>query len=680
MSYETELIDYINRLDRSIRLMRNNPLLLGGVSASGGGAGGPSGGFIGLLPQTRIAYDTTEAADDTTPASGTTLLHNLNHIRYDIDMIEEIIAGAGDLMYEDDAPFDSDTYGRNNGNWVIVSGSGTSEGHIIQDDGVPFIAEPALNFTGDIEVSDDPGVATIVNVSATNHLFIDQLGGTDDTYGILIGSGDGINTEFTVSQGSYVTGTLAIYLNGQLLTQGLVEDWHEDDPATGKFHFSTAPEAGDEITAVYGYLGIGVGSSSTVLTPGIFLMSCHDSADEIAYLLVSEDGKDWSNLHKDPILTPVSGNQRDPAIIKIGNTFWIAHTNSTNTYFTILSSSDLKQWNIICNVDMTNIANLYYVWGPQWFIDEDGSTHIFVCCSTNGLTTNFQIYEVHPTNDTMTTWSSPVLITITGENNIIDPYMVLKDGTYYLWYKEEDTDYIQYASSATLLGTYTNIETGDWAGFGTPRESPCLIQLDSDTWRIYVNEHSGFDSIAVYYSDSTDDWITWSTPIAITSSWIIGAPTVIKLTDVNSLAKITGTFISGNRKRGTRINRSTNQSIPNSTGTPISFTTVERDELDVYDAGDPTKIIVKHSGWYSISGHVKCADTSGGKRVVDIRINGTDYIISSSLEATVGLPGPDVQDAIFYFLDTGDYIELIIWQNQGGAINVTAAQLSVVEI
>lgn len=442
-------------------------------------------------------------------------------------------------------------------------------------------------------------------------------------------------------------------------------------------------ESGTVVTHVLtagGLLNIVPGDGSTTLTPGIFLMSCHNSADEIAYLLVSEDGKDWSLLQKDPIFIPVTGNQRDPAIIKIGSMFWIAHTNFTNTFFTVLSSSDLKQWSSVHDVDMTDIANLHYVWAPQWFIDADGSVHVFVCCSTNGLTSNFQIYEVHPTNGAMTLWSSPVLITITGENNIIDPFMILKGGTYYLWYKEEDTDYIQYASSATLLGTYTNVKTGNWASWGTPRESPSLIQLNSITWRIYINEHSGFNSVAVYWSDSIDDWTTWSAPVAVTSSWIVAASTVIGIIDINSLSKIAGTFISGSRKRGGRVARITNQSISNTIGTSISFDIEERDELYMFDIGNPTKLTVKHSGWFNISGHLKCADVSGGKRVADIRINGNNYIISNSVEATIGLPGPDIQNAISYFLNAGDYIELILWQNQGGAVNVTAAQLSVVEI
>ena len=81
---------------------------------------------------------------------------------------------------------------------------------------------------------------------------IDQSGGTGDTFGTLAGDRDGANVEFTVSAGEYVSGSLSVYLNGQLQTQGTAEDWHEATPGSGTFHFTTAPEATDEITVIYG--------------------------------------------------------------------------------------------------------------------------------------------------------------------------------------------------------------------------------------------------------------------------------------------------------------------------------------------------------------------------------------------------------------------------------------------
>ena len=93
--YNIQLFEYFNRLERKMRL---TPLNLGGVSTSGGGGGSPPGGFIGQLPQTRVAYDITEAAisgwvaENPYNSSGVlvsgSLLDNLNHIRYRLGILE----------------------------------------------------------------------------------------------------------------------------------------------------------------------------------------------------------------------------------------------------------------------------------------------------------------------------------------------------------------------------------------------------------------------------------------------------------------------------------------------------------------------------------------------------------------------------------------------------------------
>jgi hypothetical protein len=95
-----------------------------------------------------------------------------------------------------------------------------------------------------------------ISVAPANVLFIDQAGGTSDTYGVLGGTRNGSNKVFTVSQSAYNSGTLRVFLNGQMLTQGSAEDWVETAPGSGTFTFAVAPEATDEITAVYGYQAI----------------------------------------------------------------------------------------------------------------------------------------------------------------------------------------------------------------------------------------------------------------------------------------------------------------------------------------------------------------------------------------------------------------------------------------
>ena len=101
--------EHLNALERKIKA---SPINLGGIIASGGGAGGPPGGYIGMLPQTRVAYDLSEReiagweAGSPFDASGVlisaSLLDNMNHVRYRISALEPGGGSAGVNIYNND--------------------------------------------------------------------------------------------------------------------------------------------------------------------------------------------------------------------------------------------------------------------------------------------------------------------------------------------------------------------------------------------------------------------------------------------------------------------------------------------------------------------------------------------------------------------------------------------------
>lgn len=181
----------LDLIESAAKNSKTNPLNLGGIAGAGGGVGSPPGGFIGYLPQTRVAYDEDEIASSGIPASGMSLLDNLNHIRYRLEVIESgslgglitviddnnlltytdvdtihfsgagIIVtdlGAGDIQVRVDAtgtgsgiseaPIDGNTYGRKDAGWIIISGSFTEQPvHIYNED--LTIQIPGRSFTTD---------------------------------------------------------------------------------------------------------------------------------------------------------------------------------------------------------------------------------------------------------------------------------------------------------------------------------------------------------------------------------------------------------------------------------------------------------------------------------------------------------------------------------------------------
>ena len=97
----------LDMIEQASRTSKTSPLNLGGVAGAGGGVGGPPGGFIGQLPQYRVAYDTLEAATLATNPSGVagisgwSLVDNLNHIRFRLNVLE---SGGSIIVTDDNTP------------------------------------------------------------------------------------------------------------------------------------------------------------------------------------------------------------------------------------------------------------------------------------------------------------------------------------------------------------------------------------------------------------------------------------------------------------------------------------------------------------------------------------------------------------------------------------------------
>jgi len=255
----------------------------------------------------------------------------------------------------------------------------------------------------------------------------------------------------------------------------------------------------------------------------IYALSSFNGTSQDLEVLFSADGIAF-NCEASPITYSGNGSVRDPSIMGPYNgKFWIVHTwNATG--FALTSSSDLATWSNT-QVVPSGVAGVAGVWAPEWFIDADNSIHVLVAVATEACSfgsSNFQIYEFHPTASDLSTWSAGTLITITGLSDVIDPFMVNVGGTYYLWWKQScSTGYIGYATSSTLTGTFTVVQSGNWAGWGAA-EGPALFYHGGSSWTLYWDLCPGgtcsISAGQIYYTNSTDNWVTWSTPQPITSS------------------------------------------------------------------------------------------------------------------------------------------------------------------
>ncbi len=184
--------------------LENRPLVLGSVTASNGGSLGRPGGFDGKLAQTLVSYDLSEDAILIVPASGESLLDNLNRIRYRIQTLEENPTGLESVNY--------------NGTPVVESGV------------------VVLNFIGDITV-----VGTDVE-EVTIGLSHKSLYGEDLTDQIPA-SGD----IYTV-ENDYYAGTLRLFYNGLRM-----RTIHFSETSSGTFTTTFTTISGDAIFIDYEY-------------------------------------------------------------------------------------------------------------------------------------------------------------------------------------------------------------------------------------------------------------------------------------------------------------------------------------------------------------------------------------------------------------------------------------------
>lgn len=124
-----------------------------------------------------------------------------------------------------------------------------------------------------------------------------------------------------------------------------------------------------------------------------------------------------------------------------------------------------------------------------------------------------------------------------------------------------------------------------------------------------------------------------------------------------------------------RVERSSNQSIPNNTWTTLSFNTIVTEEKPAttsqWSSGDPTKLICRLPGYYLINAHVRIAQNATGARGINLMKNGGSPLTAIIIAAFSG-QDPIIQCSTIVKLGTGDYIEAMAFQNSGAALDAVA--------
>ena len=253
-------------------LSKVQPLILGGIGGASGGAGGPPGGFVGYLPQTRVSYDTTEAALSGTPPSGASLLDNLNHIRYRVSVVEGAVGGL--RIEEDDILVASGVTILDFRDGFDLINSGPNEVTIITTP----IALSGVTLSGIFNedlTSQVPGTHfTIANIteSGTLRLYYNGLRQDDSNY-ILDSDRLGFTTTFTTYSGDIINVDYEVLYSGAFVGTHTHSNYYTkvetDLLLLGKLGTGSFTAKGDILVGS----GVGVFDAFNVGTDGQFIVA-----------------------------------------------------------------------------------------------------------------------------------------------------------------------------------------------------------------------------------------------------------------------------------------------------------------------------------------------------------------------------------------------------------------------
>ena len=126
---------------------------------------------------------------------------------------------------------------------------------------------------------------------------------------------------------------------------------------------------------------------------------------------------------------------------------------------------------------------------------------------------------------------------------------------------------------------------------------------------------------------------------------------------------------------GVAVYNSTDITITNSAvWTELTFDSERKDNFGFHSTVSNTSRLTVpdgYEGWYTITGHVTFdTSTSGTRRDVGIRLNGTTYVDISNVPVG-NFPLRPLTAAVTY-LEVGDYVELMVYQDTGGPLDILA--------
>uniref|UniRef100_UPI002ADE41EC hypothetical protein n=1 Tax=Bellilinea sp. TaxID=2838785 RepID=UPI002ADE41EC len=206
-----------------------------------------------------------------------------------------------------------------------------------------------------------------------------------------------------------------------------------------------------------------------------------------------------------------------------------------------------------------------------------------------------------------------------------------------------------------------------------------IINRSNESTALVMQTNSNYGS-SILSVDSSSLGLSISRSIVTLTNSYSESFDVNGLTISKDSASVFNINLDGFIEKSTAISckaiRTTAQSIPNNAWTAISFTQALTDQRPSgisaqWSSGTPTRITCQIAGSYYIYGNVLFSANTTGARMVGIRRNGTTILAVTTANPVGGGLATILNLSVKLDLVVGDYIELMVFQNSGGNLNIT---------
>lgn len=240
---------------------------------------------------------------------------------------------------------------------------------------------------------------------------------------------------------------------------------------------------------------------------------------------VSEDGYHFTPLNGNkPFLFNEKGTKgiRDPYLFRaVDGSFYIIGTDmrselgwASNHAMCVWHCSDLINWEQYESIDTEDygLCGSVRTWAPEVFYDKEKDMYMIYWANaqhdkeTDKWTNTVMWYAY--TKDFRTLETKPqILYAPPCKKDAIDADIIENNGTFYMYYKDENEKYICYVYSDCLTGPYKEPENKNITVFEDHTEGCCMYPLaGSDKWIMIMDSYTK----GRYVMQETADFINFT--------------------------------------------------------------------------------------------------------------------------------------------------------------------------